>query len=376
MKKIKIDKPKKKKKKNYDFAEGEKYLMIVNIKQLKFILQIFSFAIIPLIVIYYIFTKFKKKDKKDNNNQKVTDTFGYINYINVAYSLDNYYHYIIHVSMKSIMLSQNSTTFINFYMLCSNITQDQKEMIDKISLQHKNCKITYIDMGNQFVEFNIPKDMFASWSTAIFYRIMLPFLLPNEKKILYLDGDTLIYKDLTKIYNYNITDKYFVGMLEFKYIGYFHDYKIPQFNNYINTGVLLFNLDEIRKGNISEKFIQFYRKYNAKIRYPVNDALNYVSHEKNGYFEPEYVVIGFCNEEDAYTYYNKVPVKINNDEVLKAYKDPYIYHFIYYAKPWNKVPSGENKTICVDPFIRFYEMARKTDYYYEILKQFEIKVEG
>ena len=24
----------------------------------------------------------------------------------------------------------------------------------------------------------------------------------------------------------------------------------------------------------------------------------------------------------------------------------------------------------------FYEMARKTDYYYEILKQFEIKVEG
>ena len=34
----------------------------------------------------------------------------YRNYINVAYAFDSNYHYITHVSMKSIMLSQNVDT--------------------------------------------------------------------------------------------------------------------------------------------------------------------------------------------------------------------------------------------------------------------------
>ena len=137
--------------------------------------------------------------------------------------------------MKSIMLSQNPNTFINFYILTSSITDEQKEVIDKIGLQHKNCKIEYIDMGNQFKDLNVPLDTYAQWSIAIFYRLLLQYLL--------------IYKDLTKIYNYNITDKYYVGMLEYKYFGYARYFK-ERFGNYINTGVLLCNLKELRKGNI------------------------------------------------------------------------------------------------------------------------------
>ena len=305
-----------------------------------------------------------------NHNDSKTYSYNYINYINVAYSLDNYYHYIVHVSMKSIMLSQNPNTFINFYILTSNITVEQKEVIDKIGLQHQNCKIEYIDMGNQFKDLNVPSDTYAVWSTAIFYRLVLQYLLPNEKRILYLDGDTLIYKDLTKIYNYNITDKYYVGMLEYKFFGYAKYFK-EKFGNYINTGVLLCNLEELRKGDITKKFVEFYRQYEKTIRFPVNDVLNIVSHEKNGFFEPEYVVIGFCNQKAAYEYYNRAIIKLNSTEVRDAYKDPYIYHLIYYSKPWKNVPKEKNK-VCVDPFIRFYEMARKTDYYYDIIEKFSI----
>lgn len=293
-----------------------------------------------------------------------------INYINVAYSLDNDYHYIVHVSMKSVMLSQNNNTFINFYILTSNMNEKQKEIIDKIGLQHKNCKIEYLDMGNKFKDLNVPGDTYAVWSTAIFYRLLLQYLLPNEKKILYLDGDTLIYKDLTKIYNYNITDKYYVGMLEYKVFTYAKYFK-GKFGNYINTGVMLCNLEELRKGNITEKFVEFYKKNNQTIRFPVNDGLNIVSHEKNDYFDPEYVVIGFCNEKSAYDYYEKALIKLNQTAVRDAYKDPYIYHLIYYAKPWRNVPK-EKDIVCVDPFTRFYEMARKTDYYYDILAKFNI----
>lgn len=388
MKKIEIKKYKKLtyNKNGYYYEDNNENLIDLN-KKLKRIIILLVIIIILIISSFmvYLYRKTSKgkkyiisapnsfinqKNYDINNNQISNLSESNINYINVAYALDNYYHYIIHVSMKSIMLSQNPNTFINFYILTSSITDEQKEVIDKIGLQHKNCKIEYIDMGNQFKDLNVPLDTYAQWSTAIFYRLLLQYLLPNEERILYLDGDTLIYKDLTKIYNYNITDKYYVGMLEYKYFGYARYFK-ERFGNYINTGVLLCNLKELRKGNIAQKFVDFYKEYNTTIRFPVNDALNVISHEKNGYFEPEYVVIGFCNQKTAYEYYNKAIIKLNSTAVRDAYKDPYIYHLIYYSKPWKNVPKEYDK-VCVDPFIRFYEMARKTDYYYDILEKFSI----
>ena len=103
----------------------------------------------------------------------------YNNYINVAYGFDKNYHYITHVSMKSIMLSQNKDTYINFYLLISNITKNQRKVIDEICIEYKNCKIKYYDMGNAFKEFNISN---VIWSTANFYRIKLPDLLLDENK--------------------------------------------------------------------------------------------------------------------------------------------------------------------------------------------------
>ena len=370
--------------KNYIHRDDdENGLLIENHKKyFRFVLIYIIIGIILVILFIYIIVKLAKNKnittKNTNNTTTILDknllnttNNDYLNYINVAYSIDNNYHYLAHISMKSIMLSQYNTTFINFYILYSNFSTEQKEVINKISLQHKNCKIEFIDMGNQFKDFSIHDDIFAVWSPADFFRILLQDIFPNENKFLYLDADTLIYKDLTKLYNYNITDKYYIGMLEFKVFSYARYFK-KRFNNYINTGVLLCNLEELRKGNISEKFIQFHKEYNKQIRYPVNDPLNIVSHEKNGYFDPEYVVIGFCDENAAAEYYTKTAIKLNVTEVVKAYKDPYIYHLIYYAKPWREVPKDNGK-VCVDPFIRFYEIARKTDYYHEILKIFPVK---
>jgi lipopolysaccharide biosynthesis glycosyltransferase len=48
------------------------------------------------------------------------------------------------------------------------------------------------------------------------YRLLLQNLLINETKALYFDCDTLIYKDLTDLYNSNISDKYYVGQYEGK----------------------------------------------------------------------------------------------------------------------------------------------------------------
>ena len=349
---------------NYSKKYRKDYISI-NIKKTH--LECIFFFIFVLLILFLIVSGLFQKNQQTKKSNISLANIKYKNYINVAYAFDSKYEYITHVSMKSIMLSQNIDTFILFHILVSSKIKDkEKEVIDKVCMQHSNCKISYYYMGERFKEINTVG--YITWSTAMYYRLRLPDLLPNKKRVLYLDCDTLIYKDLTKLYNYDISDKYFTGMLEPRDLSYLG----LNVKNYINTGVMLFNLEELRKNEISKKMEEFLVKHNFKLLFPVNDSINTVCHEKNGYFPPEFVQWGFCNVHLIDKYISDLQIKINKEEVVKAYKDPYIYHLIGYKyKPWNGIPNYFG-TVCIDPIIRFYEMAKKTDYYYEIIEEFKI----
>ena len=113
MKKVKI--VSKKKYNDYlDDDDDESLAIIIKLKNCKIFLITISIIII-IISIYFLVSYFGAKKYK--------------NYINVSYSFDGNYHYIAHVSMKSIMISQDKSTFIKFYMLVSNINEEQREVI-------------------------------------------------------------------------------------------------------------------------------------------------------------------------------------------------------------------------------------------------------
>ena len=63
---------------------------------------------------------------------------------------------------------------------------------------------------------------------------------------------------------------------------------------------------------------------------------------------------------------NKIKSNLLNNEQ----NEPYIFHFKIYIKPWFGIAKGKNNLICFDFFPRFYEYARKTKYYFDILEKF------
>ena len=70
--------------------------------------------------------------------------------------------------------------------------------------------------------------------------------------------------------------------------------------------------------------------------------------------------------------FNSLIIKPKKEEIIKSYKDPYIYHLMGYKnKPWNGIPNKRG-FICYDQITRFYEYARKTTFYYEILEKYKI----
>jgi lipopolysaccharide biosynthesis glycosyltransferase len=282
------------------------------------------------------------------------------NFINVVYAFDNIYYYITHVSMKSIMINQHKNTYIIFHILVSDgIYNSQKPVIDDICQEYKNCRINYYILKDEFKEFSVSG--IIRRTTAIYYRLMLQNLLINETKTLYFDCDTLIYKDLTELYNYNISEKYYIGKYEGKpLIKYGRN-----LSDFINSGAMLINLEKLRKDNIFPKMIDFLRKNNGRLFFLDQDAINVVCNSNNGFFPSNYISSGICNL-DALHKINKAKSNL----LVEQLKESYIFHFKKYKKPWHGIAKGKDKLICFDFFPRFYEFARKTKYYFIILEKF------
>lgn len=265
--------------------------------------------------------------------------------------------------MKSIMINQKNSTFIKFYILVhESIYIEQKEVIDSICQEHQNCNITYFILKNEFKDISTRGRI--KRTTAIYYRLLLQNLLHNEKKALYFDCDILIYKDLNQLYNHNITDKYYLGQYEGRPIKKYGKH----LRNFINSGAILINLENLRKDNIYEKIYAFLKKNNKTLHFLDQDAINVVCNKKNGFLPPYYVSSGVCNSN---TFKFLINNKINNSKIINNLKEPYIFHFKKYPKPWYNIAKNKN-LVCFDFFHRFYEYARKSNYYFEILENFKV----
>ena len=266
----------------------------------------------------------------------------YYNYINVAYAFDNNYYYITHVSMKSIMLNQKNTTFIKFHILVSKkIFNKQKEVINEICKEHLNCNISYYILDEEFKEISSVGKI--NRTTAIYYRLLLQNLLKNESKALYFDCDTLIYRDLNNLYNYNITDKYYIGTYEGKPLKKYG----KNLNNFINSGVLLINLENLRKDNVYPKILEFLKQNNKNLTFLDQDAINVVCNKKNGFFPSYYVSFGICDLKKLYNISKEISMSKNNIYI----KEPYIFHFKKFVKPWLGIAKNMQGMICYDFFI-------------------------
>ena len=114
--------------------------------------------------------------------------------IPIAMAADNNYAYPTLVAMTSVLENAGPNTKYEFHLMVpSDFTEENKSIIKSLEKKYKRCSINIIDMGNDFK--NAKND--ARITTPAYYRLSLSEILPNVDKIIWLDGDTIVFKDLT-----------------------------------------------------------------------------------------------------------------------------------------------------------------------------------
>ena len=279
--------------------------------------------------------------------------------IPIAMSLDNGYAYPTIVAITSIM--ENSyfyTNYIFYIMHPSNFSIENKKNIKSLEKKYNKCSIKFIDMKDQYKTAKTVRYL----TTPAYYRLSLSDLLPNIHKILYLDGDTLTFSDLKEMYIIDMENYYYKGFLETN-IDVFH----PNNTIYICSGVLLINLEELRKDDMVNKMNKFMKDNEEKLKkIPFHDQaiINAVCYNKIGILPGKIGTFNFNGIKELKKFYKKYryEYKYSYEELKLAYLNPLILHFTG-LKPWKK-----RFTIQCNLWW-FY--AKKTDFFQQICKKYK-----
>jgi lipopolysaccharide biosynthesis glycosyltransferase len=239
-----------------------------------------------------------------------------LNYISVALSTNNYYISLAYVCMTSILYSKYAYSYVSFYVILSkDFFQKNIEFLKSLYDQYDYFNITILKIDNRY-----NKAYISSYITKeAYFRFSLGELIPHLDKIIYLDNDVIVLKDLTNIYDMNFNNKMILGQPIYfeKNSGLYA----------INSGIMLLNLKKMRETNMEKKILNITIKKREKYRFHDQTIINKYFKGYLGIFPPENHARPY-NESEIIKFNNKTSNIYNIDYYLFSWKYPTMRHYL------------------------------------------------
>lgn len=240
------------------------------------------------------------------------------------------------VLLNSIQYSNSGENF-NIYILHRELDENDKKLINN-NIDLRRFHIDFIKISeNEICQLSVYEKRYLP---EIYFKIFASKYLPQDlKRILFLDIDTVVINSLKKLYEIEFDENYYVVATHTKKL-------LPKLNKnrlnikedkpYIDTGVLLMNLEALRKVNIEKKVKEFIKGNEKKLLLSDKDIILSIYGDKIKLVDSLKYNLG---ERTLNTY------NINHPQEqigLKwICKNTVIIHYYGRNKPWNKQYIGK-----------------------------------
>lgn len=246
---------------------------------------------------------FYKLENSDINNEK--------NMVVAMCCTETWYSHLI-VGLYSLLENTKSIKKIYLLLETDNVYDVPylDYLIKKYNVEFKLIKV------NKLIEKKLKRNCpnKNSYFTDFTFGKLLLSDIVEESKVLYLDTDAIAVKDISDIWNYDISDYYIAGVKDWGVEERGNIEELGINGKYINAGVVLFNLDKMRRDHVEEKCFDLINK--IELIFLDQDALNYVCTDNELYLPVMYNV---CDD---------VTMDIENKDLAK------IYHFAGIKEDW------------------------------------------
>ncbi|WP_251570752.1 glycosyltransferase family 8 protein [Parasutterella muris] len=294
-----------------------------------------------------------------------------INNVPILLSSSNYYVPYCDVVIKSIVNNSNYNSNYDIIILEQDITEENKKVLKQneksnISIRFLDPRAFYFDTPEFYKaveEFGVTR-----FAPILSYRAFCPYFLQQYDKVIWLDCDLIVRKDLNELYSIDLENNYAGMVRDLAIMGFLNgsDKKLGEYyfkscsmiNPYMysNAGVVLLNLNLIRKEIPFDTFTKACLERKHAI--PEQDTINALWEGRVKHIDMRWNVFTFGSDPSWGLGF--VPVSFL--QVYKdALKDPWVIHYVGPSKPWDDLAVRMSHV--------FWEEARKSPFYEEMLNR-------
>ncbi|MCR5055137.1 MAG: glycosyltransferase family 8 protein [Lachnospiraceae bacterium] len=261
------------------------------------------------------------------------------------------------------------------YVMLTSLFENNKDEDISVTVLHRGLTEAdfrnYMELagkyGQRLSPLEITEEMIPSglpstekWPIEVYFRLMLPFLLPESvERLLYLDTDIIVGRPLKELYEIDLSGNLMAAVPD-NSDGNLSDLQNRIFEeiiasdrdfHYMNSGVLLMDIKALRDAYTPEGFVDTAVKLKDLITAFDQDIINYMFHGRIKSLPAEkYNLFARLFYNSGYDY-RKVKAA---GTVIIHYTGP---------KPW----SGVNLRTDMEKF--WWEYAVMTPYYHEFLEE-------
>lgn len=250
--------------------------------------------------------------------------------MHIAFCLDNGYVPYCSVVMASVIES-NKGEEITFHLLGDGITEENERRLKAWirGFEDVHLKLYRIDKAD-FKSFPIG-DGYVNIST--YFRLMIPSLLGNLDKIIYLDCDVVVASSLNELWNTDMGDFALAGVRDRinDYVRVYNRLGYPMEDGYVNAGVLLINLKRWREDNVFQKAMDIAQNMPLRLKNHDQDIINLLYHGRVLMLDFKYNLLEYYLYTEDWLYMDRKYYP----QIERACLEPVIVHFCMPQKPWH-----------------------------------------
>ncbi len=230
--------------------------------------------------------------------------------MNLSAAINDAYTPYAYVMLTSLF-EKNPEAEVYVYLLQYDLSEKSKSNLEDLMQQYGNHLILLpIDLKK--LSEKLPRT--AEWPVEVYFRLLLPDILPEEvDRILYLDADVIVNHPLRQFYEMDFAGKLVIGCRDLALINLTAEQCLEkrseklrplfQERRYVNSGVLLFHMNELRKKYQFQDYLDLAEELNYQIFSPDQDLINYLHRDEIGHADEwKYNFLTWIGANNGYDY--------------------------------------------------------------------------
>ena len=247
--------------------------------------------------------------------------------IPIFYACDDAFVKYTVVSLHSLIKNASREYRYAVHILYTEISERMRSVVSKLA---DDCfEIRFVDVTPYLESISDKLPVRDYYSITTYYRIFIAEMFPDYTKALYIDSDTVVRGDVSRIYFKDIKDAYLGAcreqvMVQTEEFGNYAEKVVGVSRyNFFNAGFILINCEQFRLHFVLDKFIDYLHYYNFVVTQD-EDYLNLICKDHVYWLDQRW------NTEA----YGELSYPIEQAEMI---------HYIMINKPWHydNCPFGE-----------------------------------